>query len=152
MLQGWLRSAHATVGLACFIALLLTGCRGPKGAAAPGATIDQGSNRAALINVKNAPFAAYDTALINTVQQRWLKLLAATGQEQKGTVTIKAQLTQDGRIINLTRTNNDVPEDLARLSERALLEPAPYAPWPDEMRKRIGSDVREIEFNFRPPR
>jgi hypothetical protein len=133
-----------------FAVLLLIGCRGPEGSLNNAGTVGGGSGRLS-VDVKNAPFGAYDAAFIRAVQERWFELLRDRG-EHTGVVTIKALLRSDGQIINLTRTNGDVPEEIAVLCERAMLEPAPYAPWPDEMRRLIGSDVREIEFKFQPPR
>ena len=129
--------------------LLLVGCRGPESSLKNAGTVGGGSGRLS-VDVKNAPFRSYDAAFIGAVQERWFELVRNRG-EYTGVVTIKAQLRSDGQITNLTRTNGDVPEDIAVLCERAVLDPAPYAPWPDEMRQRIGSDVRQIEFKFRPP-
>ena len=129
--------------------LLMIGCRGPEPSLNNAGAMGEGSGRLS-VNVKNAPFGTYDAAFIRAVQERWFELLKDRGGHT-GVVTIKALLRSDGHITSLTRTNGDVPEDIAVLCERAMLEPAPYAPWPDEMRRLIGADVREIEFSFRPP-
>ena len=36
----------------------------------------------------------------------------------------------------------------ALICESAIREPSPYAPWPDEMRRIIGANYREVTFTF----
>ena len=44
-------------------------------------------------------------------------------------------------------TVNEVNELLAELCERAVLDPAPFRPWPQKMRQEI-PDPRQIRFTF----
>jgi len=30
----------------------------------------------------------------------------------------------------------------------AIVDPAPYREWPDDMRRLVGEDYRDIKFNF----
>ena len=54
----------------------------------------------------------------------------------------------DGRITDMKMSDNDVGDLLGLLCERAVLDPAPYAPWPSDMRRLIGHNYREVTFTF----
>jgi hypothetical protein len=44
--------------------------------------------------------------------------------------------------------DNNVGELLCLLCQRAVLDPAPYARWPSDMRRVIGDNYREVTFTF----
>jgi hypothetical protein len=44
-------------------------------------------------------------------------------------------------------SENSASEVLGYLCEKAVLDPAPYTPWPIEMRRMIGEN-RPIQFTF----
>jgi hypothetical protein len=101
------------------------------------------------LNVKATPFGAYDLAFIRAVEQRWFDLLDSTAFAQRsGRVVLEFRLTSDGRITNLMEERNEVGEILGLLCQRAILDPAPYAPWPSDMRRVIGANYREVTFTF----
>ena len=64
-----------------------------------------------------------------------------------GKVALEFHLHPDGRITDMKVLENTVDELLCLLCQRAILEPAPFAKWPMEMRRLIGED-REIKFTF----
>ena len=43
---------------------------------------------------------------------------------------------------------SNVGELLCLLCQRAVLDPAPYARWPSDMRQVLGEDHREVVFTF----
>jgi hypothetical protein len=101
------------------------------------------------LNVKATPFGAYDWAFIRAVEQRWFDLLDNTPfVQQSGKVVLEFQLNSDGRITDMREEENDVGEILGLLCQRAILDPAPYAPWPTDMRRAIGANYREVTFTF----
>jgi outer membrane biosynthesis protein TonB len=101
------------------------------------------------INAKVTPFSSYDAAFVAAVQQRWYDLLDSSQFSQRsGRVVLEFKLTYDGRITDLKASDNEVGEILALLCQRAILDPAPYARWPDDMRRMIGSNHREVTFTF----
>jgi hypothetical protein len=101
------------------------------------------------LDVKATPFGAYDAALIAAVQQRWYDLLDNTSFTQRsGKVVLEFRLHDDGRITALKMTANEVGELLGLLCQRAVLDPAPYARWPDDMRRLVGGTYREVLFTF----
>ena len=100
-------------------------------------------------NVKATPFGSYDAAFIAAVQQRWYDLLDTSHFSQKsGKVVLEFRLMYDGRITDMKMSDNDVGDLLGLLCERAVLDPAPYAPWPSDMRRLIGHNYREVTFTF----
>ena len=99
--------------------------------------------------VEKTPFGAYDAAFIAAVQQRWYDLLDTSRFTQRsGKVVLEFRLMYDGRITDLKVHGNDVGELLGLLCERAILDPAPYPPWPSDMRRMIGQNYREVTFTF----
>jgi len=101
------------------------------------------------LDVKQTPFGAYDAAFIHAVEQRWFDLLDSTSFAQRsGKVVVQFNLTSDGRITDMKVLENDVGEILGLMCERAIQDPAPYAAWPSDMRRMIGSNVREVTFTF----
>ncbi|SRR5258706_413426 len=100
-------------------------------------------------NVKATPFGAYDAAFIAAVQQRWYDLLDSSQFTQRsGKVVLEFRLMYDGRITGMKVNGNDVGDLLGLLCERAVLDPAPYSPWPGDMRRMIGQNYREVTFTF----
>ena len=101
------------------------------------------------LDVKITPFSSYDAAFIAAVQQRWYDLLDSSQFSQRsGKVVLEFRLTYDGRITDLKVSDNEVGEILSLLCQRAIMDPAPYARWPDDMRRMIGANYREVTFTF----
>jgi hypothetical protein len=101
------------------------------------------------LDVNVTPFSSYDAAFIAAVQQRWYDLLDSSHfPRSSGKVVIDFILTYDGRITDLKVRKNEVGEILALLCQRALLDPTPYARWPDDMRQMIGASKRSASLTF----
>ena len=101
------------------------------------------------ISAMVTPFSSYDAAFIAAVQQRWYDLLDSSQFAQRsGKVVLEFRLTYDGRIVDLKVGDSEVGEILSLLCQRAILDPAPYARWPDDMRRMIGNNYREVTFTF----
>jgi hypothetical protein len=101
------------------------------------------------LDVKQTPFASYDAAFIAAVQQRWYDLLDSYSfTQQSGKVVLEFKLHYDGRISDMTVNDNEVTEILMILCQRAIQDPSPYAKWPDDMRRSIGNNFREVRFTF----
>lgn len=101
------------------------------------------------LDVKVTPFSSYDAAFIAAVQQRWYDLLDSQQFAQhSGKVVLEFRLSYDGKIADLKVSDNEVGEILSLLCQRAILDPAPYKPWPTDMRRMIGANYREVTFTF----
>lgn len=104
----------------------------------------------AALDAKATPFGAYDAAFINAVSQRWFDLLDAKRYDgyQRGKVVLQFALNYDGRITDMKVLEKSVGEDLSLICEMAVLDPAPYAPWPSDLRRLVGGNQRKVQFTF----
>lgn len=102
------------------------------------------------LDVKASPYGQYDQKFIEAVQQRWYDLLDSQmfALDRTGKVVLRFHLNYDGTISDMTVVENTVGELLGHVCEDAIHDPAPYAPWSDEMRHQIGNTSREITFTF----
>lgn len=103
----------------------------------------------ATLDVAGTSFGEYDHELIQAIQTRWYTLL----DEQKltrltGRVVLEFHLHDDGTITDMTVQESTVDELLGALCQRAVIDPAPYAPWPSDMRRQIGVSFRDLRFTF----
>jgi len=119
----------------------------------PKMKLEGGSRRFSMdsnLNVKATPFGSYDAAFIAAVQHRWYDLLDQRDYvgNSSGKVTLEFRLNKDGRILDMRVAESNVPEFLQWLCQRAVLDPAPYMPFPADMRKMYNADSRPIRFTF----
>ena len=101
-------------------------------------------------DVKKSPFGDYDAAFIEAVRERWYSLLDQKRYDgyQRGKVGLQFALNSDGRITDMKVVEASVGLDLSLLCEMAVLDPAPYAPWPTELRRLVGGNQRKVQFTF----
>jgi len=104
----------------------------------------------ASLDVIASPFGNYDRDLIYAVQERWYALLDEHGfaGARTGKVTLRFHLNNTGAVTDMTLMENTVDLTLALLCQSAIQDPAPFAPWPTEMRREIGAKYREVTFTF----
>ncbi len=95
------------------------------------------------------PFGAYDAALVEAVSQRWFSLLdqRSYASDSRGKVVLQFVLHQDGRVSEMRVADNTAGEVLGLICQKAVLDPAPFAAWPAEMRRILG-ESRNIQFTF----
>jgi hypothetical protein len=62
-------------------------------------------------------------------------------------VVLHFSLHYDGRITEMSVAENTAGEVLQLICQKAVLEPAPYAAWPGDMRRMLG-ETRYIQFTF----
>jgi len=103
----------------------------------------------ASLSAKATSYGAYDAALIAAIQQRWYHLLDERdyASDSRGKVVLQFILHYDGRVSEMTVAENSAGEMLALICEKAVLDPAPFAPWTMEMRRLLG-ETRNIQFTF----
>lgn len=102
------------------------------------------------LDVKASPFGSYDAAFIAAVQSRWYQLLDEREftRDQTGKVILEFRLNSDGRITAMKVEEAEVTEMLAWFCQRAVLDPAPYMPFPNDLRRLLNKDYREVRFTF----
>ena len=103
----------------------------------------------ASLDTKATPFGAYDAALVEAISQHWFTLLDQReyASDSRGKVVLQFHLHYDGRITEMNVSENTAGEVLGFLCQKAVLDPAPFAAWPSDMRRTLGN-VRSIQFTF----
>lgn len=112
-----------------------------------------GAKRFALVpsfDARATPFGAYDALLIAAIQKRWYDLLASRdfAANYSGKVVLEFRLNSDGRVTDMKISENGVTEILGLLCQRAVQDPAPFDPWPSDLKRLVGKDFREVRFTF----
>ena len=112
-----------------------------------------GVHRQALVpsfDAKATPFGVYDAVFVEAVTQRWYDLLDSRqfARDRSGKVILRFHLNYDGRISDMKVTENTVGDVLGYVCQKAVMDPAPYAKWPTDMREMMDADYREITFTF----
>jgi hypothetical protein len=102
-----------------------------------------------LFDTAATPLGAYDRYLIDVIRNRWYVLLdeRSYAAESRGKVELQFVLHPDGRVTDMTVAGNTAGEVLGYICEKAVLDPAPYSPWPTELRRMLG-ETRSIQFTF----
>ncbi len=102
------------------------------------------------LDVSESLIGKYDRALVDAISERWYDLLDAKRYDgyQRGKVVLEFALNSDGRITDMNVREKSVDLGLSLLCEMAVLDPAPYAPWPAEMRRMINGNRRTVTFTF----
>ena len=100
-------------------------------------------------DTRATPFGAYDAALVEAVSKRWWALLDEReyASDSRGKVVLQFHLHYDGRITEMNMADNTAGEVLGFICQKAVLDNAPYAAWPSDMRRLLG-DTRSIQFTF----
>ncbi len=103
----------------------------------------------ASLDAKATPFGAYDAALVEAISQRWFTLLEERdyASDSRGKVILQFHLHYDGRITDMSVAGNTAGEVLGLICQKAVMDPAPFAQWPSDMRRMMG-DTRSIQFTF----
>jgi hypothetical protein len=94
------------------------------------------------------PFQKYDDKLTAVISKRWRELASALPSGPHGTVVADFKLTYDGQVTDLNISTNELQGPPVEICRRAILESAPFDPWPAEMRRVIGSNKRDITLRF----
>lgn len=114
---------------------------------------DGGVRRFSIVSsleVRGTPLGNYDYRFVQAVQNCWYALL----EEQRysfdrlGKVVLDFRLTVDGRITDLRVTESNVGEIYTTICQMAITRPSPYERWPNEVRRMVGADHRDVRFTF----
>lgn len=123
-----------------------------KGIAAEKSRQDGGVKHRAIqaaFDTVATPFGAYDEVVIAAIQSRWYALLDSQPLTRgTGHVTIRFHLNSDGSVSDLDVEENTVGELLGALCQRGIRDPAPFSPWPDDMKRMVGANFRDVKFTF----
>jgi hypothetical protein len=104
----------------------------------------------ASFDVKATSFGQYDSEFVDAVTYRWYSLLDSQqfALDRTGKVTLRFHLNYDGTITEMTVLENTVGDLLGYVCQKAINDPAPFKPWPEDMHRLVGKNSREITFTF----
>jgi hypothetical protein len=97
---------------------------------------------------RKSAFGLYDAAVVEAVQNRWYRLLEKHRIKSDGKVVVGFRLHADGRATEVTIVYEELDEATSALCQRAILDTAPYPPMPQEVRRLLGKNYREVRFTF----
>jgi hypothetical protein len=102
------------------------------------------------LNVRASPFGSYDAVIIAAIQDRWFGLLDERkySGDVRGKVVIDFKLYSDGSVREIRESENTASPLWGLICQRAISDPAPFRPWPAEMKQFYGHNFREVRFTF----
>jgi hypothetical protein len=102
------------------------------------------------LDAKQTPFGNYDKQIVDAVTDKWYAMLdnGHFAQDRTGKVVVRFKLKYDGTILEMSTLENTVGISLTYVCRQAIAEAAPFARWPDDMRRMIGANFREVSFTF----
>ena len=100
------------------------------------------------LDAMKTSYGDYDREFIDAVRTRWYQLLEGRSSEGSGKVVVSFRMLPDGRITDLNMVRNEMSDLLGLICQQAIFDPAPYRPWPEEMRRDIAKEYRDITFTF----
>ncbi len=102
------------------------------------------------LDTKGSPLGEYDARLVAIIRQHWYDLIDRHGgvPDRVGKVVVQFHLNDNGSISDTKVLENDVTQLLSYLCEAAIRDPAPFDPWPTDMKRMIDARYREVTFTF----
>jgi len=105
---------------------------------------------------KDSSFREYDAKMIGRIKKRWLELTPLIQMRGTGQVVVDFRLNYDGQVTDVRARPTRLLGYSVEICKQAILDCAPFDPWPAEMRRLIGETGREVTFTFnystnRPP-
>ena|SRR5687767_9080514 len=100
--------------------------------------------------------SVYDAKMIGRIKKRWLELTPLIQMRGAGQVVVDFRLSYDGQVSDVRVRPTRLLGFAVEICKQAILDCAPFDPWPAEMRRLIGETGREVTFTFnystnRPP-
>ncbi len=69
---------------------------------------------------------------------------ALLAQRLPGKVVIRCRLAADGRITGPKIVENSIDDECGEIFLKGVLSRSPYAPWPEDLHRNLGSDYRDL--------
>ena len=101
------------------------------------------------LDIQLTGFGDYDAQFFGAVRDNWMNELESQkfADDRIGKVVLIFNLNSNGQITEMRVAQTNVGELLAYVCEKAVLEGAPYAPWTEEMRLKLG-ESRQLTLIF----
>ena len=110
-----------------------------------------GVNKAGILAVdaRFSNYGDYSQRMMEAIQSSWWALIDRARFENvaRGTVMIKFRLCRDGSVIDVEVMRADVPQILAFACKDAVMAPAPFDVWREDMVALFGED-QEVTLTF----
>jgi outer membrane biosynthesis protein TonB len=110
-----------------------------------------GVNKAGVLAVdaRFSNYGDYSQRMMEAIQSSWWSLIERARFETvaRGTVVIKFKLCRDGSVIDAEIARADVPQILAFACKDAVMAPAPFDVWREDMVALFGED-QEVTLTF----
>jgi hypothetical protein len=105
--------------------------------------------RVPSFDVKVTGFGDYDARFVEAVSQNWYNLLDSQrfSLDRTGKVVLLFRLNDDGSVTLMRFGENHVGDLLGYVCEKAVLDGAPYEPWTEDMRLKLGT-YADVQFTF----
>jgi hypothetical protein len=101
-------------------------------------------------DVEATALGDYDQQIFEAIQQNWDNELDSQkfALDRTGKVTLQFNLNYDGTVSGMKVLDSTVGVLLGYVCQEAVSASAPFAKWPDDMRRTIGRNFREITLTF----
>ncbi|MCX6925828.1 MAG: energy transducer TonB [Verrucomicrobia bacterium] len=105
------------------------------------------------LDIKERQFGPYYKALMKAVEERWIGLLEQRDYlpQKAGSVVLEFKLHRDGRVTDMKVVDSTVNEVLCLICQKSVVDPCPFARWPNEMQQSIGSEQCTLTLTFKYP-
>jgi len=97
---------------------------------------------------KGSLFREYDGKMIGRIEKRWLELTPLIQMRGAGQVVVDFKLSPDGQVADVRVRPTRLLGFAVDICRQAILDCAPFDPWPAEMRRLIGETGRDVTFTF----
>ena len=152
-------------GLCLALVVVLSSCSVPEleerelkivMAETPRETNDVGPARLPGVASRSSLFREYDAKMTGRIEKRWLELTPLIQMRGAGQVVVDFKLRHDGQVTDVRERPTRLLGLAVEICKQAIMESAPFDPWPAEMRRLIGETGRDVTFTFnystnRPP-
>jgi TonB family protein len=97
----------------------------------------------------NSVLQHYDHDLVEVIRQSWYRLLDnAPEVTAQGKAVVNFELHSNGSVSGVRTASSTASQPFEAICQKAVLESAPFAPWPEEMRRSLTNDTRNVSFTF----
>ena len=97
---------------------------------------------------KDSLFREYDEKMSKRIEKRWVELTPLIQMRGAGQVVVDFRLSPDGQVSDVRVRPTRLLGFAVEICKQAILDCAPFDPWPAEMRRLIGETGREVTFAF----
>jgi len=97
---------------------------------------------------EDSPFREYDAKMIGRIEKRWHELTPLIQMRGTGQVIVDFRLKYDGQVTDVRVRPTRLLGYAVEICKQAILDCAPFDPWPAEMRRLLGEAGRDVIFTF----